>query len=258
MKKSLSLLVILFGLLCKTAFANAQQDCIQTYMPDSYIHVAKIDLNCKNLQVVATDPRDQGMSVSDFAQKYQTDVAINANFYRKDFSPIGLTITNGKVWQKGKDTRARTFFACDAQNKCVIEGKNKLSKTNPKWVTAISGWQYFEQKSGKFECADRDKIGCSQDIFSGKHPRTLLGLDEKNNMLYLVVVEGRQIIYRGMTLNELADLAKKLGLTKAINLDGGGSSAMVVNGKRISELPVLQGSERKVANHFGVKLTDKK
>ncbi|RRD39808.1 phosphodiester glycosidase family protein, partial [Tessaracoccus sp. OH4464_COT-324] len=65
------------------------------------------------------------------------------------------------------------------------------------------------------------------------------GLDEGQNLLYLVVVEGRQLTYRGMTLDELADLATELKLTKAINLDGGGSSVMVVAQKRISDLPLL-------------------
>ncbi len=77
---------------------------------------------------------------------------------------------------------------------------------------------------------------------------------KKRNLLYLVVVEGRQLGFRGMTLTELAQLAQSLGLTKAINLDGGGSSTMVVDNQRLSALPFLQSDERKVGNHFGIKI----
>ncbi|WP_373767110.1 phosphodiester glycosidase family protein [Glaesserella sp.] len=250
----------LLGLGLFTGFlphGEAKSACIQTTTQESYIHIARIDLNCPTVELIGTSPTDKGISVSDFAQKNQTDIAVNANFYRKDLSPIGLVISNGKTWHKSRDTRSRVFFACTTDNKCLIEGKNRLSKTDPKWQVAVSGWHYFEQKSAKFECAANDKIGCSQDIFSGKHPRTMLGLDEKRNALYLVVVEGRQLGFRGMTLDELAALAVQLDLTKAINLDGGGSSTMVVGNHRLSALPLLQSSERKIANHFGVKLNEK-
>lgn len=236
-----------------TSSAYTQTECIQ-YSNQSPFHIAKIDLNCKNLQLVGSEKADNGTTVSNFAQKYQTNIAINANFYRKDYTPIGLAMSNGKRFSPYGDTRSRVMFACDKVNKCFIEDKNKATPLNKKWQLVISGWHFYNAKTGKFECAEADKVGCTQDIFDGKHPRTMLGLDEKNNQLYLVVVEGRQLLNRGVSLNELAYLAKNLGVTRAINLDGGGSSTMVVGNKRVNSLPILQSEERKVANHFGVKL----
>jgi hypothetical protein len=69
------------------------------------------------------------------------------------------------------------------------------------------------------------------------HPRTALGLDRDGSMLWLVVVDGRQSGYsEGMTLDELAALMKEIGCWDAINLDGGGSSIMLVakEGKSLS------------------------
>ncbi|MCK3655264.1 hypothetical protein A4G19_05690 [Pasteurellaceae bacterium Macca] len=229
------------------------EHCI-TYQQEGSVHISKIDLNCPNLELIGSEKSDNGLSVSAFAQKYHAEVAINANFYWKDFTPIGLVMHNHKRWSKYGDTKARTIFACDKQNRCLIEDKGKVTPVNGKWRFALSGWQWFNAKSGKFECAVGDNIGCRQDIFTAKHPRTLLGLDEKNNWLYLVVVEGRQFTARGMNLDELAELASRLGLTKAINLDGGGSAVMVRKGQRVSALPLFQGDERQIANHFGVKM----
>lgn len=244
-------LFLLFCLL--TSGSIYAKDCIH-YEDQSPFYIVSVDLNCKNITLIGSDKSDNGTTVSDFAQKYQTNIAINANFYRKDYTPIGLVVSNGKRWSKYGDTRSRVIFACDKANKCFIEDKNKATPLNKKWQIAIAGWHFYNNKTEKFECAEADKIGCNQDIFDGKHPRTMLGLNEQNNMLYLVVIEGRQLLNRGVSLNELAYLAKNLGVTRAINLDGGGSSTMVVGNNRVNSLPILQSEERKVANHFGVKL----
>jgi len=64
--------------------------------------------------------------------------------------------------------------------------------------------------------------------------------------LLLVTVDGRQWISRGMTLDELARLMQSLGAVTAINLDGGGSTAMSVRGMLVNS--PSEGSERAVAN----------
>lgn len=63
-----------------------------------------------------------------------------------------------------------------------------------------------------------------------RHPRTLIGIDRKG-MLWLVAIDGRQPDYSmGMTFKELLTLCARLELTNALNLDGGGSTTMVVGG----------------------------
>jgi len=79
-----------------------------------------------------------------------------------------------------------------------------------------------------------------------RHPRTALGWNADS--WYLVVVEGRwNGISAGMTLDELAVfMRKRLGCTDAINLDGGGSSTLWLNGQ-VRNYP-SDGVERKIAN----------
>jgi len=68
------------------------------------------------------------------------------------------------------------------------------------------------------------------DITRGRAPRTALGVTASGELL-LVTVNGRQSnISIGMTLEELAELMRQLGAVDAMNLDGGGSSTMVVRG----------------------------
>ncbi|NLY29778.1 MAG: phosphodiester glycosidase family protein [Firmicutes bacterium] len=68
------------------------------------------------------------------------------------------------------------------------------------------------------------------DITQGRAPRTALGVTAAGELL-LATVNGRQSnISIGMTLEELAELMQELGAVDAMNLDGGGSSTMVVRG----------------------------
>ena len=61
------------------------------------------------------------------------------------------------------------------------------------------------------------------------HPRTALGFDDTGTWLLLVVVDGRQPGFsEGVSLYELAQILQAQGCTQSINLDGGGSSIMLV------------------------------
>jgi hypothetical protein len=80
-----------------------------------------------------------------------------------------------------------------------------------------------------------------------RHPRTAIGRLADGRII-LLVVGGRQPYHSlGMTLLELAMLLRTLGATDALNLDGGGSSTLVVRGVVIN-LPSDEGGERPVSD----------
>jgi hypothetical protein len=82
--------------------------------------------------------------------------------------------------------------------------------------------------------------------FSAKrNPRTIAGTDSAGRTV-LAVVDGRSTASLGLTLTESAQVAQSLGLRDAINLDGGGSSTMVV-GKAVRNHP-SDGSERAIGD----------
>jgi hypothetical protein len=86
---------------------------------------------------------------------------------------------------------------------------------------------------------------CSADLCN-RHPRTGVGRRSDGKLLF-VVVDGRRTGWSiGYTLVEFAQLFKWLGAVDAVNLDGGGSSTMVVNGA-IKNRP-SDGSERAIVN----------
>lgn len=87
-------------------------------------------------------------------------------------------------------------------------------------------------------------------IASGRAPRTAIGYTREGYAL-MVTVDGRQPKHSvGCTLHELARLMIELGAIEAINLDGGGSSTMVVGGQAVNK--VSGGTERYVSNVIGI------
>jgi hypothetical protein len=89
-----------------------------------------------------------------------------------------------------------------------------------------------------------------------RHPRTAVGIADAGTRVMLVVVDGRQPAWSvGMSLPELARLMRQLGAEDAINLDGGGSSAMVVlrgGSLVLANRPSDPQGERAVANAVAV------
>ena len=95
----------------------------------------------------------------------------------------------------------------------------------------------------------------------GLNPRTAVGISEDGKKVWLVVVDGRSSRSRGFTLKELAEFfLNELGAYSALNLDGGGSSTMVLKKPGIDFLAAVNrpsdGSERRVPNGIGIFIED--
>lgn len=100
----------------------------------------------------------------------------------------------------------------------------------------------------------REHVTWRQEAFgahvsAGRAPRSAVGYTHTGEIL-LLTIDGRQPKHSaGASLRELARLMIRLGATEAINLDGGGSTTMVVQG-RVTNRP-SGGSERPVGSALG-------
>ena len=80
-----------------------------------------------------------------------------------------------------------------------------------------------------------------------RHPRTFVGFDRDSTRLFLCVVDGRQASSLGMNFQEMAGFLLSIGVWNAMNLDGGGSSTMVIRDSIVNS-PSDKTGERPVAN----------
>lgn len=110
--------------------------------------------------------------------------------------------------------------------------------TIPEWENVthiISGGPYLLKKGDVFIDVKEEKL----PAITGRNPRTAVGYTADNNLV-LVTVDGREQASVGMSLRELALFMKSIGCYEAINLDGGGSSVLYINGQ-IANHPAQKG-----------------
>ena len=111
-------------------------------------------------------------------------------------------------------------------------------KMVPQWENIdhiISGGPYLIKYGEVFIDVTAQKLGA----ITGKNPRTAIGYTAHNEFI-MVTVDGREHASVGMTLGELARMMKGFGCINAMNLDGGGSTVMYVQGKVVNN-PAQKG-----------------
>jgi exopolysaccharide biosynthesis protein len=95
--------------------------------------------------------------------------------------------------------------------------------------TAIGGGPALIYRERIYITNEFEQMFTGKALFD-KHPRTAMGYTADNRLIILVI-EGRNKLAGGATLTQEAQILKDLGCVEALNLDGGGSSCLLVNGK---------------------------
>ena len=111
-------------------------------------------------------------------------------------------------------------------------------KIQPDWHNVnhiISGGPYLVKNNEIFVDMTAQKLSS----IGGRNPRTAIGYTKDNNIIMLTA-DGREGSSIGLTLIELARIMKEFGCINAMNLDGGGSTVMYVDGNVVNK-PAVQG-----------------
>jgi exopolysaccharide biosynthesis protein len=106
--------------------------------------------------------------------------------------------------------------------------------------TAVGGGPVILQK-GQIKITNEEERMFTGKAIEDKHPRTAMGYT-KDDKLIILVIQGRfPGISEGATLTQEAQILKDIGCWEALNLDGGGSSCMLVNGIELIKPSDIQG-----------------
>lgn len=213
-------------------------------------HVARVDLTSDAIRLVSSRPAEKGMRTSDWAKKNKTLVAINADYFDNQHNPIGLAIGSCVTWEGTRDTKREGVVAI-GKARAEIRPQSDVLDPVPGWVEqAVSGWPLIVDECEAFSSS---RLPGSDRFTRSPHPRTAVGISGDGRQLFLVVIDGRKEEGRGVTLAQLAEfMEEELGVCRALNLDGGGSSTMVIHDEVASN--PSGGEEKWVANHLGVVL----
>jgi exopolysaccharide biosynthesis protein len=127
--------------------------------------------------------------------------------------------------------------------KIVLGFNPQLSNIN----SLVGGWPRLVKDGNNLIKSDPAIEGVMTRFSKAKHPRTGIGIMKDSSTVIFITVDGRQESSSGMTLSEFADLMIEEGIYQGLNLDGGGSTTMVLNNKIINN-PSDQTGEREVGN----------
>jgi hypothetical protein len=225
------------------------------------IHVVTIDLKANGIKTLVTsgDP-DQPRPLSakrttQFLEDNKLQLAINGDMFQpwQDLGPLGYSPQPGeRVTPNGFAASKGVVYSqdTDEQPTLYIYQNNKASMNAliGKVYNAVSGFPLVLWNGKIIE-------GLGNDV----DPRTAVGLNRAGNKLIIVIVDGRQPGYsEGATYAEIAQILLDHKAWSGMNLDGGGSSTLVIEGEngepRILNSPIHQhipGNERPVGNHLG-------
>ena len=137
-----------------------------------------------------------------------------------------------------------------------IATHGRASPTLRKWKmkTAVGGGPVLLQ-FGKISITNNEELKFAGKAVNDKHPRTAMGYT-KDGKLIILMIEGRNTVAHGATLGQEAQILRDIACWEALNLDGGGSSCMLINGKETIK-PSDKEGQRAVPAVFIIKTRSK-
>ena len=187
--------------------------------------------------VVKRGHANHAMHTSVLAKAGGARFAVNGNYFNtKLFTPTCYTRIGRRVFGR---TTAKEVFRTNGimvigrcGHKMDIYTCDTLSydATTSKWHTAIAAGPML-MEDGKVITYSPEQIRTTESFYNWRHPRSLIGYttDAKGrpDRVYMIVIDGRFPGQgEGASIAECACICRLLGMTDAINLDGGGSSTL--------------------------------
>ena len=154
-----------------------------------------------------------------------------------------MTIPSGKYVIRGRGTAATVVNALQDGDTITIAPTWKFGDLSVDPQQVISGNPKILE-DGVVLDTESERGDASQ-----LHPRSAVGYSDGGSKVYFLVVDGRSLISDGVRTTVLADIMRYAGCTHAMNVDGGGSSALYTSALGTRNKP-SDGFERKDGNAF--------
>ncbi len=195
--------------------------------------------------VLGQDKLGSGETTSSAVTRTGAILGVNGGgFYHSgnQILPLGNTVVDGEFVNGFHPSNGDIFFAGISRDGDLIGGKfydeESLARLNPQ-----QGVSFLPVL-----IKDGQPLAVPKEWETTKQPRTIIG-EYANGDFILIVVDGRQSDWSsGVTLERLQYKLAELGVKEGYNLDGGGSSTMVFNGKVLNR--PSDGTQRAVANNI--------
>ena len=216
------------------------------------VHALRVDTKKNRVEVaLAQDTSPAREPVAGIAARRNAIAAVNAGFFAlANGAPAAILKIGGRLLGGTKRARGAVGFTSRAGATLMLFDRVIVEKAAPDayatrlgskphdWLDAadiVSGAGLLMLDGREIDDWADEQITAAFD--TTRHPRTMIGADG-DNYAWLVTVDGRQpTLSLGMNFSELKGLARRLGLRSALNLDGGGSTTMVLKDGAIVNHP---------------------
>ncbi|SFE49334.1 Exopolysaccharide biosynthesis protein [Peptostreptococcaceae bacterium pGA-8] len=234
-----------------TTYKDANKEVtLTTYREgETTVYVADIALNegenIKTALAQNTYGKNIKASTSETADENKAVLAVNGDFYGARNS--GYVIRNGQLLRSEMSSSEQEDLVIyeDGNMEIIKEGDITAEELLEKGAVNVFSFGPGLIENGEIIVDSSDEVGKAM----ASNPRTAIGRISDNHYV-LVVSDGRTSESEGLSLSELAQFMKGLGVTTAYNLDGGGSSTMYFNGNVVNN-PTTNGQsikEREVSD----------
>lgn len=266
---------------------------IQRSSPEQSLHVVTVDLTDPDVELhLATagpDPDGDGpwqtmlQPVRDIATREKFDLAINASYFEIKRGP-----TSAPIPEEQAERSARPATTLPVQSSgyvtnvwasnvgfTMIDGRLLSNSPREDWpIVWIEGQRAVKigpvpatgyPKNAKQIITGNGLVlqngekppGPFKSNLPARHPRTVIGVDRTGTRMVILTLDGRRPgVSIGMNGDELAAEMKTLGCWDAINLDGGGSTTLLLRDPESNELKLLNqpsdNRERPVSSALGI------
>ena len=223
-------------------------------------HAVKIDLTQEGLELVCFPDKStvdqtkidadgkvsqpyiyKGIRTQKFADLYDCTVAVNLSPFsgkkgKWDLPAklgsvrqlVGVHVSDGFMVSKPVSRYAGLYFKREEGSKGNKIWRASIEKNQSQKKAASSDYAF----GGFYVVLEKSLV---QTDFNRRHDsRTGAGISEDGHTLYLLVVEGENFLAsQGLSYPQCAEIFKAMGCSDALELDGGGSSELCINGRSV-------------------------
>ena len=216
---------------------------------------AKIDLSDENLKLRSIGSNSIRETTIETYERGDGILAINGGYFATNAS-VSTIIQDGEVIAAGpnEETIRGAFGIKNGIPEIAWVNSDNLQDIpkkfeSPKITSKAEKWDVSQGVGGGPVLIKNGeiKVTSTEEGFAGshllRHPRSAIGYKDKHTLI-MMVVDGRQEASAGVTLKELANLMLNLGAVEALNLDGGGSSALIAANEVVNIPTDITGGNR--------------
>lgn len=215
---------------------------------DTTIYVADIQIASADYLRTAFAENTYGKNITEktsvIAEENNAILAINGDYYGSQEK--GYVLRNGILYRDIADNNQEDLVIYkDGSFEIITETMHSADDLTDNDARQILSFGPALVLDGDISVTSKDEVGKAM----ASNPRTAIGIIDELHYVFLVS-DGRTDESKGLSLYELATFMQSLDVSVGYNLDGGGSSTMVFNGKVINN-PTTSGKtvkERKVSD----------